>query len=215
MGPAIRRERLPDRHHGAVTATVFVVDPPGVARAVEACWSTALVRDRDGREGRGFLNLKRLLGSPAEFRRIIEELAKTVPPGVAVAAADKGAWALVGALVVELGAPGVLVRPDPKEHFVAYGDDPALADARLAGERLDEGTRVHLIDDVIYSGETLRSAGSVLRSAGLDVREASVIVGASSAESIQSMLTSSGLERASCLVLATQLDLPAASWQRP
>ena len=192
----------------AVTASVVVVDPPDLAPAIEACWSTALVRDRDGRQGRGFLNLKRLLGRPDRFRRVVEELARTVPPGAAVAAADKGAWALVGALVLELGAAGVLVRPDPKEHFLAYGGDPALADPRLAGERLDQGTRVHLIDDVLHSGRTLGAAAAVLRSAGLSVTEASVIVGADDAATLETMLGPAGLERVTCLVLASDLDLP-------
>ena len=50
--------------------------------------------------------------------------------GAAVAAADKGAWPLVGALVLELATPGVLIRPEPKERFVANGDHPALGDTR-------------------------------------------------------------------------------------
>lgn len=161
-----------------------------------------------GNEARGFLNLKRLLGKPDQFRLVIEELAKSVPAGVAVAACDKGAWPLVGALVLQLGTPGVLVLPDPKEYFVSYGDDPALGNPRLAGERLDPGTRVHLIDDLIYSGETLRSAFSVLTSEGLTVREASVIVGANSAERLATMVTPAVLERITCLFLARDLDLP-------
>ncbi len=99
--------------------SVVVVRPPAVASAVASCWSTAAVRDREGNEARGFLNLKRLLGKPDQFRFVIEELAKSVPAGVAVAACDKGAWPLVGALVLQLGTPGVLVRPDPKEYFVS------------------------------------------------------------------------------------------------
>ena len=146
---------------------VVVLDPPGVADAVVSCWSTAVVADRRGNEGGGFLNLKRLLGRPDAFRLVVGALAQTVPPGAAVAAADKGAWPLVGALVVQLGTPGVLVRPEPKEHFVAYGDDPALGDPRLAGERLERGTRVHLIDDLVHSGATLRSAAALLTSVGL------------------------------------------------
>lgn len=165
------------------------------------------MRDRQGNESRGFLNLKRLLGRPAQFRLVVEELAKTVPPDTAVAACDKGAWPLVGALVLELGTPGVLVRPDPKEYFVSYGDDPALGDPRLAGERLDPGTRVHLVDDLLYSGETLRSAASVLTAVGLEVREASVIVAANHSEHLASTVALP-LERVSCLVVATDLDLP-------
>lgn len=189
------------------TPSVVVLDPPGVAAAVASCWSTAVVRDRDGKEGRGFLNLKRLLGKPGEFRLVVKELARTGPPGLPVAACDKGAWPLLGALVLELGTPGVLVRPDAKKHFVAYGDDPALGNERLAGERLEPGTKVHLIDDVIYSGETIRSAASTLTSAGLIPHQASVVVGATSAERVAAMVSSTVLERITCLVLATNLHL--------
>jgi adenine/guanine phosphoribosyltransferase-like PRPP-binding protein len=207
--------RLEEARHDLVagimsgmSTAVVVTHPPHVAEAVESCWSAALVRDRDGKDGRGFLNLKRLLGRPAQFRHVIEALAKTVPVGRAVAAADKGAWPLVGALVLELGVPGVLVRPDPKEHFVAYGGDPAAGDPHLAGERLDVGTEVHLVDDVLYSGRTLRSAMAVLFSAGLSVTEASVIAGANSPDRLNVMLSSSGLERVTCLVVAPELHLP-------
>jgi len=193
---------------------VVVLDPPGVAAAVVSCWSTAVVRDRQGQLGRGFLNLKRLLGHPLNFRLVVQELARSVPPGVAVAACDEGAWPLVGALVVELGTPAVLVRRKPKEYFVAYGDDPALGDPRLAGERLEPGTRVHLIDDLLYSGVTLGSAASVLSLAGLVVREASVIVGADRTERVASMVRSAGLEQVTCLVLAPDLDLPTSGPRR-
>jgi adenine/guanine phosphoribosyltransferase-like PRPP-binding protein len=186
---------------------VVVVDSPGVAAAVAACWSTAVVHDRQGKPGRGFLNLKRLLGHPPEFRLVIQELARSVPPGVAVAACDEGAWPLVGALIIELGTPAVLIRREPKEYFVAYGGDPALGHPRLAGERLDPGTSVHLVDDLLYSGATLNSAASVLTSAGLRVREASVIVGADRADRVAMMVRSTSLERITCLVLAPDLDL--------
>ena len=102
-----------------------------------------------------------------------------------------------------------MIRPEPKDHFVAYGDDPALGDTRLAGERLDPGTKVHLIDDVIYSGETLRSASALLRSVGLVVDQASVIVGANTVEAVAAMVSRTLLERITCLVLASDLNLGA------
>jgi len=51
-----------------------------------------------------------------------------------------------------------------------------LRSGRLAGERLPPGTPVHLIDDLVFSGQTLRSARDALSAAGLDARTASVIV---------------------------------------
>ena len=68
---------------------------------------------------------------------------------------------------------------------------------------------MHLIDDVINSGETLRSASALLRSVGLVVDEASVIVGANTVEAVAAMLSRTLLERITCLVLATGLNLAA------
>jgi adenine/guanine phosphoribosyltransferase-like PRPP-binding protein len=61
------------------------------------------------------------------------------PKGHAVAGADEGSWALVGALALRLGIPAVLVRRTPKTYFVSYGDDPTVGDGRLVGERLRVG----------------------------------------------------------------------------
>lgn len=154
-----------------------VVNPPAIAGVVLRCVSDDFeIRDREGRTGRGFTNLKRILGRPADFAFVVGHLAQTVPRGHAVAACDEGAWALVGALALHLGVPAVLVRRAPKEYFVSYGDDPAAGDGRLAGERLPPGTPVHLIDDLVFSGETLRSAREALGIVGLDAGTASAIL---------------------------------------
>ena len=71
---------------------VVIVDAPGVADIVARCASDAEVAGRSGRIGRGFTNLKRILGSPRDFDVVVEELAKTVPPGHALAGADEGSW---------------------------------------------------------------------------------------------------------------------------
>src|ERR1700734_2522908 len=134
------------------------------------------LRDREGRIGRGFTNLKRMLGRPADFAFVVDQLARTVPAGHAVAACDEGAWALVGAIALRLGVPAVLVRRVPKTYFVSYGDDPSIGDGRLAGERLPPGTPVHLVDDLVFSGQTIRSARDALSSAGLDAVAASAIL---------------------------------------
>jgi adenine/guanine phosphoribosyltransferase-like PRPP-binding protein len=118
-----------------------VVNPPMIADIVMRCVSDDFeIRDREGRTGRGFTNLKRVLGRPADFAFVVDQLARTVPAGHAVAACDEGGWALAGALALSLGVPAVLVRRVRKTYFVSYGDDPAIGEGRLAGERLPPGT---------------------------------------------------------------------------
>lgn len=183
-----------------------VVDAPRVATIVLRCACDTEIPDREGQIGRGFTNLKRLLGYPADFARVVEELAATVPPGHALAGCDEGSWALVGALALRLQAPALLVRRMPKTYFVSYGDDPGAANGRLAGERLAPETPVHLIDDLIYSGATVRSAIQVLRSVGLNSTSASVILWTIRAEGSTPELSADGLESVTCLV--RQADLP-------
>src|SRR5437764_4062455 len=81
------------------------------------------IRDREGRTGRGFTNLKRILGRPADFAFVVDHLARTIPARHSVAACDR-ALALTGAIAFKLGIPAVLVRRAPKTYFVSYGDDP-------------------------------------------------------------------------------------------
>jgi adenine/guanine phosphoribosyltransferase-like PRPP-binding protein len=178
-----------------------VVNPPAIASIVKRCASSDFVlRDREGRTGRGFTNLKRLLGRPADFAFVVDQLARTVPAGHAVAACDEGAWALTGAIALKLGVPAVLVRRVPKAYFVSYGDDPAIGDGRLAGERLPEGTPVHLVDDLVFSGQTLRSAREALKLAGLDATTASAILWTYRADAATEELATAGMTGITCLI---------------
>jgi len=91
-----------------------VIDPPTISDIVMRCVSDQFeIRDREGRAGRGFTNLKRILGRPADFAFVVDQLARTVPAGHAIVACDEGAWALGGAIAVKLGVPAVLVRWAP------------------------------------------------------------------------------------------------------
>ena len=56
-------------------------------------------------------------------------------------------------------------------------EDPETNEPRLSGERLAEGTAVHVIDDFVYSGETLASAVQTLRRVGLTVETATALLG--------------------------------------
>lgn len=177
-----------------------IVNPPAIGDIVMRCASDDFeLRDREGHTGRGFTNLKRVLGRPAEFAFVVDELARTVPADHAVAACDEGAWALVGAIALRLGVPTVLVRRVPKTYFVSYGDDPAIGDGRLAGERLPHGTPVHLVDDLVFSGQTLRSAREALQLVGLDGRTASAILWTYRADAATEELAAAGMTKITCL----------------
>jgi adenine/guanine phosphoribosyltransferase-like PRPP-binding protein len=184
-----------------VSLQLEVLNPPAIADIVMRCASDDFeLRDREGRTGRGFTNLKRILGRPADFAFVVDHLARTVPTGHAVAACDEGAWALTGAVALRLGASAVLVRRVPKTYFVSYWDDPATGDGRLAGERLPQGTPVHLIDDLVFSGQTLRSALEALKLAGLDGRTASVILWTRRADAATEELAKAGITGITCLI---------------
>lgn len=163
------------------------------------------IRDREGRAGRGFTNLKRILGRPADFAFVVDQLARTIPAGHAVAACDEGAWALTGAIALRLGIPAVLVRRAPKTYFVSYGDDPRIGDGRLAGERLPPGTPIHLIDDLVFAGHTLRAARQALTLVGLDGTTASAILWTRRADLAKDELAEAGFTEITSLVHQSQI----------
>ena len=184
-----------------VSLRLKVMNPPAIADVVLRCACDDFeIPDREGRTGRGgFTNLKRILGRPADFSLVVTELARTVPAGHAVAACDEGAWALAGAVSLTLGVPAVLVRRVPKTYFVSYGDDPAIGGGRLAGERLPAGMPVQLIDDLVFSGQTLRSAREALSAVGLNATTASAILWTYRADAAMEELSAAGLTEVACL----------------
>ncbi|HTJ66422.1 MAG TPA: hypothetical protein VL551_02720 [Actinospica sp.] len=178
-----------------------IVNPPTISDIVMRCASDDFdIQDREGRTGRGFTNLKRLLGRPTDFAFVVDRLARTIPADHAVAACDEGAWPLVGAIALKLAVPAVLVRRSPKTYFVSYGDDPTVGDGRLAGERLAPHTPVHLIDDLVYAGQTLRSARDALGLVGLDAKTASAILWTFRADAASDELAAAGITEISCLI---------------
>lgn len=184
-----------------MSLALHVVNPPSISEIVMRCVSTDFdIQDREGRIGRGFTNLKRILGRPTDFAFVVDQLARTVPAGHAVAACDEGAWALVGAIALKLGIPAVLVRRAPKTYFVSYGDDPAVGDGRLAGERLPPATPVHLVDDLVYAGHTLRAARDALDLVGLDATTASAVLWTLRADAAREELAAAGLTEITCLI---------------
>ncbi|MGH3279700.1 MAG: hypothetical protein ACRDNW_11250 [Trebonia sp.] len=183
-----------------------IVNPPTIAGIVMRCVCDEFeILDREGRAGRGFTNLKRMLGRPADFAFVVDQLARTVPTGHAVAACDEGAWALVGAVALALRVPTVLVRRAPKTYFVSFGDDPNIGDGRLAGERLPPGTPIHLIDDLVFAGHTLCSAREALSLVGLDARTGSVILWTYRADAAKGELAAAGITEITSLIHQSQI----------
>ena len=185
---------------------VVIVAASGVADIISRCVCDSDVPDHSGWTSGGFTNLKRILGRPQDFGVVVAELAKTVPAGHALAGADEGSWALVGALALRLGIPAVLVRRTPKTYFVSYGDNPSVGGGRLVGERLAPGSRIHLVDDLIFSGKTLCAAVDALDRVGLSCTSASAILWTRRAEASKGELDACGLQQVTCLV--SQADMP-------
>jgi adenine/guanine phosphoribosyltransferase-like PRPP-binding protein len=106
---------------------------------------------------------------------------------------------------LRLGVPAVLVRRVPKAYFVSYGDDPSIGDGRLAGERLPPGTPVHLVDDLVFSGQTIRSAREALSLVGLDATTASAVLWTYRADAAVDELAATGLTDVICLAHQSQI----------
>jgi hypothetical protein len=84
---------------------------------------------------------------------------------------------LAALVAYKLNLPSVFVRSDPKEYFLSYGGDPDTNDSRLSsGERLPDGTVVHVIDDFVHSGATLAQAVEPLRGVRLRVESAAAFL---------------------------------------
>ena len=153
-------------------------DDPAIAAIVRRCYSDVELRDREGHVGRGYTNLKRIFGWPNDLETVVNALVATVGASAeAVASTDTGSAPLAALVAYRLRLPAVFVRSDSKDYFLSYGGDPDANDPQLSGERLRTGTSVHVIDDFVYSGESLASAIQVLRRVGMNVEEATALLG--------------------------------------
>jgi adenine/guanine phosphoribosyltransferase-like PRPP-binding protein len=176
-----------------------------VTEILRACYSHVEVAGRDGRRGVGVTNLKRVWGRPDDLRTLVVALGRTIADVHAVASADTGSAPLAAVVAYELGLPSVFVRDLPKRHLLSYGGDPATNDPRLFGERLRPGSTVHVIDDLVYTGESLASAVRLLRGAGLDVRGASCLLVAPESTGWRQTLAASGIAQLGSLASTAEL----------
>jgi orotate phosphoribosyltransferase len=164
---------------------------PSVANVTDilrSCYSHVEVAGRSGARGVGVTNLKRLFGRPRELRLVVEALAATVGDVEAVASSDTGSSPLTAVVAFELSLPAVFVR-----------------ETSISGERLRPGTKVHVIDDLVHSGQSMASAARLLREAGLDVRGASCMLVAPETTGWRGTLAAAGLDRLDALAMTTEL----------
>ena len=153
------------------------MNDPVVRGIVARCYSDVDVSNRTGTVTRGVTNLKRIFGWPDQLQAVVNALAATAGNAQAIASADSGSAPLAALVARELTLPAVFIRNAPKDYFLSYGGDPDTNEPRISGERLAEGTAVHVIDDFVHSGATLGSAVQTLRRVGLKVETAAALLG--------------------------------------
>ena len=157
-------------------------------------WTASEVPGEAGSPATGLVNVKRLYGHPADFRVVVRAMAGTVPSTAqAIGAADVGSMPLATAVAWTLGLPAVYVRDQPVGSFLSYGDTPALDGEALIGERLEPETIVHVVDDMITSGERVGRALALYRGAGLIVEEVTTVRGGAPEERLVELAASLSL----------------------
>ena len=147
-----------------------------IQQLIRGYYSHVQALDRAGNLGVGVTNLKRAFGRPDDLKLIVDGLAEIIPAADGLAAADTGAAPLTALVAYTVRLPSVFVRTLPKTHFLSYGGEPETNHPLLSGERLPPGGNVVVIDDLLYSGETMTRAAEVLREVGLVVETAACVL---------------------------------------
>lgn len=202
----------PDAARPDIEGSITLLHDEAVEAIVRRCYSDVELRGPDGEQGRGFTNLKRIFGWPADLRVVVEAMAATVGDEHSLASADSGSAPLTALVAYKLSRPAVFVRTHSKDHFLSYGGDPATNDPRLSGERLASGTLVHIIDDFVHSGATLTAAVRTLRDGGLIVQTTSSVI-SSPPESIADAISALDIHLTSLAVTDDLFGCETPSYQ--
>ena len=164
---------------------------PRLTEILRRCYSHVEVADRARNRAIGVTNLKRIFGRPDELRVLVDALAAAVGDVGAIASADTGSAPLAAVVAYRLELPSVFVRDAPDEH--------------LAGERIPPGSSVHIIDDLVYTGETLAAAARTVREAQLVVSSASCLLVAPPTTGWPDRVAAAGIGQITALATTTQL----------
>ena len=122
-----------------------------------------------------FKDITPMLGNPAAFRAVIDELAKPFAGRSidTVAAAEARGFIFGAPLALSLGAGFVPIRKPGKlpyatvalEYQLEYGTDRL----EMHSDALAPGRRVLLLDDVLATGGTMRACRDLVQSTGAEV----------------------------------------------
>ena len=135
---------------------------PRLTEILRRCYSHVEVADRERNRALGVTNLKRIFGRPDELRvlstrsRRRSATSARSPPPTPAARRWRRSW-----------RTGSSFRPCSSAR---------CRRSTVAGERIPPGSPVHIIDDLVHSGETLASAARTLREAELVVSSASSLL---------------------------------------
>jgi adenine/guanine phosphoribosyltransferase-like PRPP-binding protein len=158
---------------------------PRLTEILRRCDSHVEVADRARNRAMGVTNLKRIFGRPDELRILVDALAATVGDVGAIASADTGSAPLAAVVAYRLELPSVFIGEVPRD--------------------MPPGSSVHVIDDLVHSGETLASAARTLRQAGLVVSAASCLLIAPPTTGWPDTLEAAGVRHIGALATTTQL----------
>ncbi len=129
-----------------------------------------------------FRDITTLLGSPAAFRRAVDQLVAPWAGGKIdkVAGIEARGFILGGAVAHQLSAGFVPIRKKGKlphtKVSIAYSLEYGVDEMEMHSDAVNPGERVILIDDLIATGGTAEGAVKLLKSIGADVVAACFVI---------------------------------------
>lgn len=129
-----------------------------------------------------FRDITTLLGSPAAFRRAVDQLVAPWAGGKIdkVAGIEARGFILGGAVAHQLSAGFVPIRKKGKlphtKVSIAYSLEYGVDEMEMHSDAVNPGERVILIDDLIATGGTAEGAVKLLKSIGAEVVAACFVI---------------------------------------